>query len=106
MNYAKNCLILKQEGREQGTTFKRVKQSKDTTYQNQIGPREQTSKLPLDLELQYTLTVRLQQKDTPTGTLEVPRLTIKGGKGDNGPIPGSLHPFPKIFRIIFPLIIL
>ena len=42
--------------------------------------------------------------DTPTSTMTVPRLTIKGQKGGSGPIPGNPRPFPEIVGIILPLI--
>ena len=35
--------------------------------------------------------------------MTVPRLTIKGQKVRGGPVPGNLHPFPKIVGIILPL---
>ena len=39
--------------------------------------------------------------DIPRGAMTVPRSTIK--KVGGGPIPWSLHPFPKIVGIILPL---
>ena len=91
--------VTNETGRGQGTTFKRITYPEDTTQtgQNQLGPRWQTSRLPLDLEPQYTLTVTHQHlNDTPTGTMTVPRPTRKGHKVGGGPIPGNPHPFPKI----------
>ena len=41
--------------------------------------------------------------DTPTGTLTVLRLTIKGKKVGSGPIPRNPHPFLKIVGLILPL---
>ena len=42
--------------------------------------------------------------DLSTGAMTVPRPTIKGQKVGGDPIPGNLHPFPKIVGIILPLI--
>ena len=42
--------------------------------------------------------------DTPTGTMTVSRLTIKGQKVGSSPIPRNIHCFPKIVGIIFPFI--
>ena len=39
--------------------------------------------------------------DTPR---TVQRLTIKGQKVGDGPVPGNLHPLPKIARIILPFL--
>jgi len=53
----------------------------------------------------FILTVIHQHlNDTPTGTMVVPRVTIKGQKVGSGPIPGNLCPFSKIVGIILPLI--
>ena len=59
-----------------------------------------------DLEPHYMLTVIHQRADSPTGTMTVLRSTITGQKVGNGPIPGNLHPFPKIvrLRVILPII--
>ena len=42
--------------------------------------------------------------DTPLRTRTVQRLTIKGQKVGDGPVPGNLHPRPKIARIILPFV--
>jgi len=47
---------------------------------NHLGPRWQKAQLPVDLEPHYSLIVIQHLKDTPTGALMVPRLTIKGQK--------------------------
>ena len=64
------------------------------------------SRLPLDLEPHCTLIVIYQHmlSDTPTSTMAVPRLTIKGQKVGAGPIPGNPCPFSKIVGIILPLV--
>ena len=41
---------------------------------------------------------------TLIGTMAVLRPNIKGQNVSGGPIPGNLHPFPKIVGIILPLI--
>ena len=52
----------------------------------------------------FTLIVIHQRlNDTPTGTMVVPRLLIKGQKVGSRPIPGNLCPFSKIVGIILPL---
>ena len=60
----------------------------------------------LDLEPHYTFVAIHQHmlSDTPTGTITVLRLTIKGQRVGGGPIPGNPRPFPKIFGIIFSLV--
>ena len=42
--------------------------------------------------------------DTPTSTIPVLRLIIKGKTEDSDPTPGKTCPFPKIVGIILPVI--
>ena len=42
--------------------------------------------------------------DTPTSTITVPRLIIKGKTEDSDPTPGKTCPFPKIVGISLPVI--
>ena len=89
-------MVLKQEGRGQGTTFKRMTQPQDMTKtgQNQLDPRWRKIQLPVDLEPHYMLIVIYQLNDTPTSAMTVLRPTIKGPKVDSDPVPGHLCPFP------------
>ena len=100
---------VKQEGRGQDTTFKRMTQPQEMikTGQNQLGPRWWTVRLPVDLEhihIMNTFIVIHQLNDTPTSAMTVLRPTIKGQKVGGGPIPRNPQPLPKIVGIILPLI--
>ena len=63
-------------------------------------------RLPVKLEPHYPLIALHYHmlSDTPTGTMTVPRLTIKGQNLGSGPTPGNLYSFPEITVIILPLI--
>ena len=66
----------------------------------QRGPRWRKSLLPVDLKPHYTLTLPHHLNDTPTGTMIVHRITIKGQKAGRGPIPRN--PAPSLKRIFLP----
>ena len=56
------------------------------------------------LNHQWWLTLISMLNDIPSGSITVLRPTIKGQTMGGGPIPRNPHSFPKIIRIILPLI--
>ena len=99
----------KEGGRAQ--PFKEVGGGDDTVIEKkriwqkvepQRGPRWQKSLLPVDLKPHYTLTLPHHLNDTPTGTMIVHRITIKGQKAGRGPI--LRNPAPSLKRIFLPSI--
>lgn len=59
------------------------------------------SLLPLHFEPQYTLIINISKlNDAATCTMTLPRLSKTKKQAVGGPIPGNLHPLPKITGII------
>ena len=70
-----------------------------------MGPRWQTSQLPLDLNPQYCPLQHISKlNDKTTSAVTVPRLTIRDQKVGGGLVPGNLRPFFQIVGMILPLI--
>ena len=92
---------LKQEGKRQGTTFKRHRHS---TWQKLVRTNWVQDDGRFDFQGTLSSNAHCNTLATPPSAMTVLRPTIKGQKVGSGPVPGNLGPFPKIVGIIFPLI--